>query len=120
MVPAASRLLRNSEPRMDAPAPNFVPAASLERLKAEDRLVGRGRHRPDGVQGGTTMRAIRVTILILLAAAVLAPLPSGAAEGLADRILKLTRATKWSEVAAIRIGFKTFHPQGMVKIGENF
>jgi hypothetical protein len=48
---------------------------------------------------------------------MLAPLPSAAADGLADRILKLTRATKWSEVAAIKIGFNTFHPQG---IGENF
>jgi hypothetical protein len=40
---------------------------------------------------------------------MLAPLPSAAADGLADRILKLTRATKWSEVAAIKIGFNTFH-----------
>jgi Family of unknown function (DUF6454) len=48
------------------------------------------------------------------------PLPSAAADGLADRVLKLTRSTKWNQVAAIKVGFKTFHPQGMVKIGENF
>ena len=37
-----------------------------------------------------------------------------------QRLLKLTRATKWTQVAAIKIRFRTFHPQGMVKIGEDF
>ena len=37
-----------------------------------------------------------------------------------DRVLKLTRSTKWNQAAAIKIPFKTFHPQGMIKIGDDF
>jgi len=32
--------------------------------------------------------------------------------------MKLTRASAWTRVASIPIGFRTYHPQGMVKIGE--
>lgn len=39
---------------------------------------------------------------------------------LAQRVMTVTRATVWTQVAAIHLPFKTFHPQGMVKIGENF
>jgi len=35
----------------------------------------------------------------------------------ANRVAQLTRTTKWMRVAALPIGFNTFHPQGMVKIG---
>ncbi len=31
---------------------------------------------------------------------------------------KLTRASTWTRVAEVPIAFRTFHPQGMVKIGE--
>ena len=37
-----------------------------------------------------------------------------------DRVKKLTRAIKWTPVAAIPINFNTYHPQGMVKIGDTF
>jgi hypothetical protein len=36
------------------------------------------------------------------------------------RIKMLTRATVWTQVAAIKLRFKTFHPQGMVRIGDDF
>jgi hypothetical protein len=36
----------------------------------------------------------------------------------ADRAMTLTRASTWTRVAAVPIAFRTFHPQGMVKIGE--
>ena len=36
----------------------------------------------------------------------------------AERVLKLNRATRWTQVAAIPIRFRTFHPQGMVRIGN--
>jgi len=39
---------------------------------------------------------------------------------LADRVSRLTRAAIWRPVAAIPAGFRTFHPQGMVKIGDAF
>ena len=35
-----------------------------------------------------------------------------------ERVKKLTRGTQWRQVAAIPVNFNTFHPQGMVKIGE--
>ena len=38
----------------------------------------------------------------------------------ADRVTRLTRDTAWTRVSAIPIGFKTFHPQGLVKIGDTF
>ena len=37
-----------------------------------------------------------------------------------ERVKKLTRAVKWMPVAAIPLHFNTFHPQGMVKIGDTF
>ena len=37
---------------------------------------------------------------------------------LADRVMKLTRESPWKAVAAVPIAFRTFHPQGMVKIGD--
>jgi uncharacterized protein DUF6454 len=36
----------------------------------------------------------------------------------ADRVMTLTRESSWTLVASLPIAFRTFHPQGMVKIGE--
>ena len=38
----------------------------------------------------------------------------------AERVTALTRNSSWTRVAAVPIGFRTFHPQGMVKIGDTF
>lgn len=38
----------------------------------------------------------------------------------ADRVATLTRTTAWTPVAAIKLPFRTFHPQGMVRIGDHF
>ncbi len=59
---------------------------------------------------------------ILLAAAVLAfASPAMSADPvLAERVPLLTRATQWKQVAAIPMQFRTFHPQGMVKISDEF
>lgn len=47
--------------------------------------------------------------------------PASAADPtLAERVPMLIRATQWKQVAAIPIQFPTFHPQGMVKVGEDF
>lgn len=56
---------------------------------------------------------------VALAAALSTPIASAAPDPvLGERVLKLTRGTKWNEVAAIKVGFKTHHPQGMIKIGD--
>jgi hypothetical protein len=36
----------------------------------------------------------------------------------AERVMTLTRASSWTLAASVPIAFRTFHPQGMVKIGE--
>ena len=63
-------------------------------------------------------------IAAVLSTLLLAPgLASNAFAGdpaVADRVTKLTRGTAWKQVAAIPIGFPTFHPQGMVRIGDDF
>jgi hypothetical protein len=38
----------------------------------------------------------------------------------AERVMKLTRDAPWKPVTSIPIGFPTYHPQGMVKIGDTF
>jgi len=40
--------------------------------------------------------------------------------GVAERVMKLTRDAVWKPVTSIPIGFPTYHPQGMVKIGDTF
>jgi hypothetical protein len=37
---------------------------------------------------------------------------------MAERVMTLTRASSWTLAASVPIAFRTFHPQGMVKIGE--
>jgi hypothetical protein len=39
---------------------------------------------------------------------------------LGDRVSKLTRDSAWKLVASVPIAFRTYHPQGMVKIGSTF
>jgi hypothetical protein len=39
---------------------------------------------------------------------------------IADRVMTLTRDSTWTPVDSIPIAFTTYHPQGMVKIGETF
>ena len=44
--------------------------------------------------------------------------PANAGQLVSERVKKLTRGTPWQRVAAIPVNFNTFHPQGMVKIGD--
>jgi len=37
----------------------------------------------------------------------------------AERVRSLTRSSHWTLVASVPVAFRTFHPQGMVKIGES-
>jgi len=60
----------------------------------------------------------------LIALTVVASSGQTAAPGsrsvLADRVTALTRNSVWKLVASVPVQFRTFHPQGMVKIGETF
>ena len=51
-------------------------------------------------------------------ALITAPQPPRAA--IADRAMALTRDTQWRLVSSVRIRFPTFHPQGLVKVGDTF
>ena len=44
----------------------------------------------------------------------------GSRSVLAERVTALTRNSVWKPVASISVRFRTFHPQGMVKIGDTF
>jgi hypothetical protein len=57
----------------------------------------------------------RLTIVAISALSAVQPDPRSS---VADRVMTLTRASSWTLAASVPIGFRTFHPQGMVKIGE--
>ncbi len=46
--------------------------------------------------------------------------PADPRSNIADRVTRLTRDTAWTRVSSVPIPFKTFHPQGLVKIGDTF
>src|SRR6476646_12116025 len=58
---------------------------------------------------------MRTFALAVALAAAAAPDPRSI---IAERVMTLTRASTWTLVASLPIAFRTFHPQGMVKIGE--
>ena len=58
------------------------------------------------------------TVVPLAAAALVAAPQSDGRSRLADLVSQLTRESKWTLTAKVPVGFPTFHPQGMVKIGD--
>jgi hypothetical protein len=62
------------------------------------------------------MTAMR--ILLVAAMAALSALQADPRSIVADRVMTLTRASTWTPAGSTPIAFRTFHPQGMVKIGE--
>jgi hypothetical protein len=61
---------------------------------------------------------VRVVAYGTLAAASWHTAGEQSAASLAERVTRLTRSTEWTRVQTIAVRFKTFHPQGMVKIGD--
>jgi uncharacterized protein DUF6454 len=51
-------------------------------------------------------------------AIVVAAFSADARSTVADRVMTLTRESAWTKVDAIRIQFRTWHPEGLVKIGD--
>lgn len=63
---------------------------------------------------------LRAVSLCMLAAAAMQVAAADARLVVAERVMRLTRDTVWTRVSAVPIGFRTFHPQGLVKIGDTF
>lgn len=55
---------------------------------------------------------------VIVAASILAVVQAEDGGQLAERVARVGRDAPWTRVAAIPVGFRTFHPQGMVKIGD--
>jgi len=70
--------------------------------------------------GRTVGRARAIVLLAAFLVASLAAAQSASRSTVAERVMKLTRASSWKLAASIPIGFRTFHPQGLVKIGDAF
>ena len=66
------------------------------------------------------MKIASVLATSLLASVLAASAALAADMRVAERAVKLTRGTAWKQVAAIPVAFPTFHPQGMIKIGDAF
>ena len=69
--------------------------------------------------GGSLVRFISKYLLTAIAMALSAS-QADTRSAVAERVMKLTRESRWTQVAAVPIAFKTHHPQGMVKIGGTF
>jgi len=68
-----------------------------------------------------TIRGVQIlaTVTAFTAAAMaLAAAPADTRSIVAERVLRLTRGSSWTLVASVPVKFRTYHPQGMVKIGE--
>ncbi len=58
--------------------------------------------------------------MLLAATAATAAQPAASRARVAERVTKLTRTSPWTLVASVPMTFPTFHPQGMVRIGDTF
>src|SRR6185295_12011593 len=61
---------------------------------------------------------MRCVMAFTVAAGALSPLQSAPRATVAERVQKLTRDSPWKLVASVPINFRTYHPQGLVKIGD--
>lgn len=61
-----------------------------------------------------------VKLAVMVAAVTLLIPQADERSSVADRVMKLTRDAAWKPVGSIPVDFPTYHPQGMVKIGDAF
>ena len=64
--------------------------------------------------------AAAMTVTVLIGGLVAAARADDAATAVGDRFMELTRGSEWTPAGETAVGFDTFHPQGMVKIGDDF
>jgi hypothetical protein len=62
----------------------------------------------------------RNAVICLAAALALGAAARDTRSILAERIVQLTRDAPWTLAAKVPVSFKTYHPQGMVRIGDTF
>lgn len=70
----------------------------------------------NGRHGG----GVRLAIAACAALAVQLSAQTDARSAVSERVTRLTRESSWRRVATIPIGFATYHPQGMAKVGDVF
>src|SRR6185503_21264274 len=56
--------------------------------------------------------------ILMLCVIALAAAQADSRSTVDERVRKLTRESSWQPVASVPIKFPTYHPQGMVKIGD--
>ncbi len=64
------------------------------------------------------MHVLATVTIVATAAVAVTIVPTDTRSTIAERVTKLTRGSSWKRVASVRISFRTYHPQGMVKIGR--
>jgi len=64
------------------------------------------------------MHVLATVTVVATAAVAVTTVPTDTRSTIAERVTKLTRGSSWKWVASVRISFRTYHPQGMVKIGR--
>ena len=69
----------------------------------------------NAVSARSTLLASSFAAAIALTVSMLA---QDNASSLSERVMRIGRDATWSRVAAVPVTFRTFHPQGMVKIGD--
>src|SRR5262245_58822232 len=60
----------------------------------------------------------RLVVVAMIVSVLPNQAPTDARAIVADRVVKLTRESPWKRIAVVPIAFRTFHPQGLVKIGD--
>jgi Family of unknown function (DUF6454) len=65
-------------------------------------------------------RISRQLVVLACGATVLIVAAGARGDDLAERFKTLTKSSQWVEVDQVKVGFVTHHPQGMVKIGDQF
>ena len=66
------------------------------------------------------IQIVRWCVIVAAVTAAVGPLAAQSRSLLAERVKKLTRESPWKLVAAVPMSFRTYHPQGLVKIGDYF
>ncbi|MCW4115303.1 DUF6454 family protein [Aurantimonas sp. MSK8Z-1] len=66
------------------------------------------------------MRSMSHVMALILAAAAWPAAAVAAEPQLAERFMTLTRSSTWEKTGETPVAFATFHPQGMVKVGNDF
>ena len=114
-------------PRLAEPSRRSAPVGLAHPGKEADHaalLAAAGASMvPQGegiVETDPGVRLMRLFMSVIAVTTVAVAQPSDSRSTTAERVMKLTRDSVWSPVAAVPIKFTTHHPQGMVKIGDTY